>query len=54
VVALAADPKLIERSGSVLTSRSVADDYGFTDVDGRLPKGPLHDRPKGSGSSPSG
>jgi len=45
VVALASDPKALERSGRAWSSRELADDYGFTDVDGRLPKGPLHDRP---------
>jgi NAD(P)-dependent dehydrogenase (short-subunit alcohol dehydrogenase family) len=45
VVALAADPKRLERSGRAWSSRELADAYGFTDVDGSLPKGPLHDRP---------
>jgi hypothetical protein len=34
-------------SGRAHTSRSLADEYGFTDVDGTLPKGPMHERPKG-------
>lgn len=35
VVALAADPDVIEKSGSVLTVGNLAREYGFTDVDGR-------------------
>ncbi len=50
VVALAAAPDVLERSGLALTCRDLADAYGFTDVDGKLPAGPLHDRP---GRSPS-
>ena len=45
VTALARDPEVLRFSGRALTSRELADVYGFTDVDGRLPKGPLHDRP---------
>ena len=47
VAALARDPDAMRFSGRALASRELADVYGFTDVDGRLPKGPLHDRPKG-------
>ena len=46
VLLLAADPKRMERSGRAWSSRELADAYGFTDVDGSLPKGPLHDRPR--------
>lgn len=35
VVALAADPDVMEKSGSVLTVGDLAREYGFTDVDGR-------------------
>jgi NAD(P)-dependent dehydrogenase (short-subunit alcohol dehydrogenase family) len=35
VVALAADPDVMEKSGSVLTVGDLACEYGFTDVDGR-------------------
>ena len=42
---LAADPAMQEHSGRALTSRSLADRYGFVDVDGSLPRGPLHERP---------
>lgn len=45
VAALAADPKVIERSGRAWSSRDLADAYGFTDVDGQLPDGPMHRRP---------
>jgi len=48
VAALARDPDVMRWSGRALASRDLADAYGFTDVDGRLPKGPLHDRPKGT------
>ena len=47
VAALASDPEVLARSGGVHTSRDLAVEYGFTDVDGRLPKGPLHERPDG-------
>jgi NAD(P)-dependent dehydrogenase (short-subunit alcohol dehydrogenase family) len=48
VAALACDADAMRWSGRALASRDLADVYGFTDVDGRLPKGPLHDRPKGT------
>jgi NAD(P)-dependent dehydrogenase (short-subunit alcohol dehydrogenase family) len=37
VAALAADPKVIERSGDILCSWELSRDYGFTDADGRRP-----------------
>jgi dehydrogenase/reductase SDR family member 1 len=37
IVALAGDPKLIERSGQVLIAANLAQEYGFTDIDGRIP-----------------
>ena len=37
VAALAADPKVLERSGDVLSSWELARGYGFTDYDGRRP-----------------
>ena len=37
VAALAADPKVLERSGNILSSWELARDYGFTDEDGRRP-----------------
>ena len=47
VAALASDPDVMARSGGVFASRDLADDYGFADVDGSLPRGPLRDRPRG-------
>jgi NAD(P)-dependent dehydrogenase (short-subunit alcohol dehydrogenase family) len=44
---LAADPEVQVHSGRALTSRSLAEHYGFVDVDGGLPRGPLHERPGG-------
>jgi len=46
VVALAADPEVLRRSGSAFASHDLAQEYGFRDVDGRLPPGPLHGRPR--------
>jgi len=37
VVALAADPRVAAHSGRALTTLALAEEYGFTDVDGRLP-----------------
>jgi NAD(P)-dependent dehydrogenase (short-subunit alcohol dehydrogenase family) len=39
--ALAADPEVLRFSGRALACRELADAYGFSDVDGRLPAGPL-------------
>lgn len=41
---LATDPDVARWSGQAVASRTLADHYGFTDVDGSLPAGPLHDR----------
>jgi NAD(P)-dependent dehydrogenase (short-subunit alcohol dehydrogenase family) len=38
VVALAADPVVIERTGKVQIAASLAQDYGFTDIDGKTPR----------------
>ena len=43
----AADPQVLSDSGTALTSRGLADRYGFRDLDGGLPNGPLHRRPEG-------
>jgi NAD(P)-dependent dehydrogenase (short-subunit alcohol dehydrogenase family) len=40
VVALARDPDVLRWTGRALTSRDLAHEYGFTDVDGTLPDGP--------------
>jgi NAD(P)-dependent dehydrogenase (short-subunit alcohol dehydrogenase family) len=37
VAALAADPKVAAKSGRVLTSWGLAEEYGFSDLDGRQP-----------------
>jgi NAD(P)-dependent dehydrogenase (short-subunit alcohol dehydrogenase family) len=37
IVALAADPRVIERSGNVLEVGALAQEYGFTDIDGTQP-----------------
>src|SRR4030095_13284686 len=37
VAALAADPRVILKTGSVLTSWELAEEYGFTDIDGSRP-----------------
>ena len=44
VTALAIDADRSRYSGQAVSARDVADAYGFTDIDGRLPAGPLHDR----------
>ena len=36
VVALAADPRILDRTGQVLRVADLAREYGFTDVDGRV------------------
>jgi NAD(P)-dependent dehydrogenase (short-subunit alcohol dehydrogenase family) len=38
VGALAAEPRILERTGQVLVAASVAQEYGLTDVDGGTPK----------------
>lgn len=53
VVALACDPKSLDLTGQALASRDLALRYAFTDIDGNLPKGPMHERPEGRpGSQP--
>ncbi len=44
VVALATDAKVSRWSGKAVSARDLADEYGFTDVDGNLPAGPLRHR----------
>ena len=41
VTALAGDAEVMQLTGRAVSARELADNYGFTDVDGRLPKGPL-------------
>ncbi|MCI0487834.1 MAG: SDR family NAD(P)-dependent oxidoreductase [Blastocatellia bacterium] len=38
VAALASDPKLMDKSGEALVAASLAEEYGFTDIDGKNPK----------------
>jgi hypothetical protein len=38
VAALAADPDVLRRTGSVLVAAAVAQEYGFTDIDGKSPR----------------
>lgn len=38
VAALAADPNVLEKTGKVLVAASVAEEYGFTDIDGETPR----------------
>ena len=38
VAALANDPEVLRRSGSVLVAAALAKEYGFTDIDGRQPR----------------
>ena len=45
VAALAADPKVMEKTGETLLVGTLAREYGFTDVDGRQPRWP----PEGKG-----
>ena len=44
VTALAVDADRSRCTGQAVSARDLAETYGFTDVDGRLPPGPLHDR----------
>jgi NAD(P)-dependent dehydrogenase (short-subunit alcohol dehydrogenase family) len=45
VAALAADADALRHTGKALASRALAQEYGFRDVDGSLPDGPLDERP---------
>ena len=47
VAALACDPDRQRHTGQAITSRAMADLYGYTDIDGELPDGPLSERPQG-------
>ena len=38
VAALAADPEVIRHTGSVLVAARLAPEYGFTDIDGKVPR----------------
>jgi dehydrogenase/reductase SDR family protein 1 len=45
IAALATAENVLERTGRALVSRELADEFGFTDVGGGLPDGPMHRRP---------
>jgi NAD(P)-dependent dehydrogenase (short-subunit alcohol dehydrogenase family) len=38
VAAMAADPHILDKSGRVFLTAALAEEYGFTDVDGRRPR----------------
>ena len=38
VVALATDPNALRHTGHVLVAAALANDYGFTDIDGKQPR----------------
>src|SRR5688572_6664561 len=38
VAALASDPQIMSKSGQILVAAAVAQEYGFTDIDGKQPK----------------
>jgi len=38
IAALASDPQIMTKSGQVLVAAAVAQEYGFTDIDGRQPR----------------
>jgi dehydrogenase/reductase SDR family protein 1 len=40
VAALANDPRVMEKTGQILLASELAGEYGFTDVDGRVPPAP--------------
>ena len=44
VAALACDADKLRWSGQAVAARDLAEAYGFVDIDGRLPPGPLHHR----------
>jgi dehydrogenase/reductase SDR family protein 1 len=43
IAALAADPDVIAKTGQVLLASELATEYGFTDVDGKIPPPPSRD-----------
>jgi dehydrogenase/reductase SDR family protein 1 len=38
VAALASDPQIMEKSGRILVAAALAQEYGFTDIDGKQPR----------------
>lgn len=47
ISAIFLDEKRMEKNGRVVTTRALADEYGFTDVDGSLPSGAADPGPPG-------
>jgi dehydrogenase/reductase SDR family protein 1 len=43
IAALAADPNVIAKTGQILLASELASEYGFTDVDGKIPPAPSRD-----------
>jgi dehydrogenase/reductase SDR family member 1 len=43
IAALAADPTVITKTGQILLASELATEYGFTDVDGKIPPPPSRD-----------
>jgi dehydrogenase/reductase SDR family member 1 len=43
VAALAADPDVMEKTGQILLASELAREYGFTDIDGKIPPPPSRD-----------
>jgi dehydrogenase/reductase SDR family protein 1 len=43
IAALAADPNVMEKTGQILLASEVAMEYGFTDIDGKIPPPPSRD-----------
>jgi dehydrogenase/reductase SDR family protein 1 len=43
IAALAADPGVIAKTGQILLASELATEYGFTDVDGKVPPAPSRD-----------
>src|ERR1700742_3716198 len=54
VAALAADPAVTEKTGQILLASQLATEYGFTDVDGRVPPAPSRDPAPLSVFNPAG
>jgi dehydrogenase/reductase SDR family protein 1 len=43
IAALAADPDVMEKTGQILLASELAREYGFTDIDGKIPPPPSRD-----------
>lgn len=47
VASLAADPNVMDKTGQLLSSWDLSDEYGFSDADGRRPHWGRHAKEKG-------